>query len=140
MSKETADNSVVSKPMGGLYAGPVPSGTANGPAITSTVTLHAPKDRPFRYDPEVEISPPVTDTILPKVSAHRVFGGEYDGHVTVSFKAGNGYNHSFSFNLPNVIGNLGVAGLNNVNITDMFERALIGKLGSGGVVRHETES
>ena len=280
MSNETEDNGVVSKPMGGLYAGPASGGTTNGPAITSTGTLHAPqptavqeadaqkreaqdreahnremlarhaqpseaqkkeiearkkgaamlekhdkaldkakeevakrtpedktghsasptvrqdeemaaakvlakdsgaphidlatgeKNRPFRYDPDAAISHSITPTVhedevlgvipqdraitkeeaekktdfdtwvgsnerqqSPNDSNHRVFGGEYDGHVTVSFKAGNGYNHSFSFDLPNVIGNLGVAGLNDVAITEMIEHALIGKLGSGGVVK-----
>ena len=136
MSNETADNGVVSSPMGGLYAGLVPGST---PKVSV-------KSRPFRYDPDAEISPPVTATIPkdnkqqpdPNVAGHRVCG-EYDGHVTVNFKAGNGYDHSFSFDLPNVIGNLGVAGINDVAITDMIERALVDKLGRGGVVRHKPD-
>ena len=258
MSKETQDNGVVSKPMGGLYAGPASGSAANGPVITSTSTLHAPKpsevqkqeaqkqevearkkgaemlekhdkaldrakeevakrtpegtighsisptvrqdeelaaakvlakdsgapkidlatgdkDRPFRYDPDAPISHSVTATIrhdeelgiIPKDRAitkeeaekktdldslvgsnerqqapndfNRTYGGEYDGHVTVNFKAGNGYNHSFSFDLPNVVGNLGVAGLNDAAITEMIEHALIGKLGTGGVVRQKAK-
>ena len=139
MSNETADDSVVSKPMGGLYAGPVPGST---PKVSAKI-------RPFRYDPDAEISPPVTAAIpkdnkpqpAPNLAGHRVCG-EYDGHVTVGFKAGNGYDHSFSFDLPNVIGNLGVAGINDVAITEMIERALVDKLGRGGVaraIRHESE-
>ena len=139
MSNETADNGVVSSPMGGLYAGPVPGST---PKVSV-------KSRPFRYDPDAEISPPVTTTIRQaiepqkslNVTGHRVCG-EYDGYVTVNFKAGNGYDHSFSFDLPNVIGNLGVAGINDAAITEMIERALVDKLGRGGVaraVRRESE-
>ncbi len=61
--------------------------------------------------------------------------GEYDGRVTISFHAGKAYKHDFEFALPNVLGTLGVAGLNDEAITMMIEKALIEKLGSGGVVR-----
>jgi hypothetical protein len=67
-----------------------------------------------------------------KPAAHK---GEYDGEVTVTFSANNGYKHSFEFALPNVIGALGVSGLNDEAITVMIEEALIRKMGSGGVVR-----
>ena len=147
MSKEDADNGVVSSPMGRLYAGIPTVDMPNQTEINGTVTLRAHKSRAFHYDPEAKVSPSVTATIrkdneqqqTQNVAVHRVCG-EYDGHVTVSFKAGNGYSHSFSFALPNVIGNLGVAGINDTAITEMIERALVDKLGRGGVVRHKAES
>ena len=135
MSNEAADDSVVSKPMGGLYAGPVPGST---PKVSAKV-------RPFRYDPDADISPPVIvpfpkDTKqqpYPNVAGHKVCG-EYDGYVKIIFSAGKSYDHVFAFDLPNVIGNLGVAGINDAAITEMIERALVDKLGRGGVVRHKS--
>ena len=61
--------------------------------------------------------------------------GEYDGQIAVRFSAGNAYKHTFEFSLPNVLGTLGVAGLNDEAITAMIEKVLVEKFGTGGVVR-----
>ena len=101
------DTSPVSKPLGGLYAGPASGNFAS----------------------ERQQSPNPTHPV-----EHR---GEYDGHATVTFSAGPNYRHSFDFDLPNVLGTLGVAGLNDEAITLMIEKALIEKFGAGGVVRRK---
>lgn len=71
----------------------------------------------------------------PNLPLQPLYQGEYDGLIKINFRAGNGYKYSFAFALPNVLGTLGVATLNNESVMTMIEKALIYKLGSGGVVR-----
>lgn len=66
-------------------------------------------------------------------------GGEYDGEVTVSFRANKGYHYEFSFDLPNVSGTLGIVGMNDDAIRSLIENALITRLGTGGVVRRNDD-
>lgn len=103
--KTSAGTGTISEPLGGLYAGPTPSNPA----------------------PTLQPSPNPTEPVEHK--------GEYDGQIAVKFSAGPNYRHSFDFDLPNVMGTLGVAGLNDEAITSMIEKVLIEKFGTGGVVR-----
>ena len=132
-----ADNSTVSYPMGRLFTG-IPTGDAPTKPVlarASAVPI-AKSDIPAAGQQQADAP---TREVTNDFNGS-VLGGEYDGYVRISFSAGNGYSYSFSFALPNVIGNLGVAGINDVAITEMIERALVDKLGRGGVVRHKTES
>ena len=130
-----ADNSTVSYPMGRLFTG-IPTGDApTKPVMARAVPAE-------QRTAAQEVEEPKRDAPKPEaknVAGRRVYG-EYDGYVKISFGAGKSYDHVFAFYLPNVIGNLGVAGINDAAITEMIERALVDKLGRGGVVRHKTES
>lgn len=133
------------------------------------------KDRPMRYDPEAPISHSILPTvredeelgIIPKDKAitkeeaekktdfdtwvgsnERQLspnpaptrkGGEWDGEVTVNFRTNKGYHYEFSFDLPNVSGTIGVAGMNDDAIRSLIEAALITRLGTGGVVRRNDD-
>jgi hypothetical protein len=133
------------------------------------------KDRPLRYDPEAPISHSILPTvredeemgIVPKDRAvtkeeaekktdydswvgsnerqqapnpkPSQRGGEYDGDITVNFRANQGYNYSFGFDLPNVMGTLGIVGLNDDAIRSLIENALLTRFGTGGVVRRNNE-
>ena len=116
MSKEKT----VSKPLGGLYANPTEE-----------------QKQELEASQKDSVDDPVEEEQAPSAppAPHLLHKGEYDGRVTINFRAGKAYKHDFEFALPNVLGTLGVAGLNDEAITIMIEKALIEKLGSGGVVR-----
>ena len=116
MSKEKT----VSKPLGGLYANPTEEQKQELEASQKD-TVDVPLE-----EKQAPSAPP---------APHLLHKGEFDGKITISFRAGNGYKHNFTFALPNVFGTLGVAGMNDEAITAIIEKALIEKLGSGGVVR-----
>ena len=120
MSKQTTE----SKRLGGLYANPTETQKQEIEADKKPVDT-------LEIDEVLEIEKPeaLNIPVQPR------YQGEYDGLIKINFRAGNGYKHSFAFALPNVLGTLGVAALNNETVMMMIEKALIDKLGSGGVVR-----
>ena len=132
-----ADNSTVSYPMGRLFTGVPTVDMPNRDAVATTIKMRvAQREGPQREGPEIQT--PTAVEKMPNLAGRRVCG-EYDGYVKIIFSAGKSYDHVFAFDLPNVIGNLGVAGINDAAITEMIERALVDKLGRGGVVRHKPD-
>ena len=115
------DTGTVSRPMGRLYASPVPA----TPVTVATV-------------PKISSAAPMTEVM--KLPGEM---GANDGHISIKFDSnlgqnGSGYekvSHSFEFDLPNIVGTLSIAQMNKDSIMQIFEEALIRKLGGGGVVR-----
>jgi hypothetical protein len=60
---------------------------------------------------------------------------EFDGHLTCVFEAGNGFSCAFEFDLPNVIGQMGMARMNEASFSAMINKALVEALGANGVVK-----
>lgn len=60
---------------------------------------------------------------------------EFDGRLTCVFEAGNGFTCAFEFELRNVIGQMGLARMNEESFSSAIGKALIDMLGSNGVVK-----